>query len=172
MKKIIVALMAVLIIATGCESKEEKTNDSDVKTKETVGKKEVKGSISYKGADITPGKSFNEKSVDEQAEKSELPSCALAGMDHVYRYEDVEITANVKDGKETIYLVYFISENAKTNEGIKIGDTKDDMINTYGDGYTNDVTLYTYLSDNGKIKINFQIEDDIITGIDFTLVME
>lgn len=172
MRKIMVALMATLILTTGCTNKEEKNNGVLEPSSEVVGKKEVKGTLTYEGADVTPGKSFNEKSIAAKAEKSELPSCALEGMDHVYRYEDVEITANVNNGKETIYSVYFINENAKTPEGVGIGDSKDKMINTYGDGYTNDVSLYTYISDNGKVNINFQVENDVITGIDYTQVLK
>lgn len=173
MKKITIALMAILILTTGCTAKEDnkENNNSNVNSQE-VGKKEVKGTITYEGADVTPGKSFNEKSIAETAQKSELPSCALEGMDHVYRYSNVEITANVKDGKETIYSVYFITEDAKTPEGVGIGDSKDKMINTYGNGYTNDVSVYTYLSDNGKVNINFQIENDVITSIDYTQVIK
>lgn len=171
MKKLLIAFMAVLILTTGCSKPESKEEKETTKQQE-VGKKEVKGSLTYEGADITPGKSFNEKSIASTPEKSELPSCALEGMDHVYRYESVEITANVNKGKEIIYSVYFINENASTNEGVKIGDSKEKMINTYGDGYTNDESLYTYVSDNGKVNINFQIENNIITGIDFTQVLK
>lgn len=172
MKKIMVAMMAILILTTGCSTKEENKQDTGIKANESVGKKEVKGTITYMDADITPGKSFNEKSISATPEKSELPSCALEGMDHVYKYEDVEITANVKDNKETIYSVYFITENATTPEGIKIGDSKTKLIETYGSDYKDDVSLITYTSDNGKVNIDFQIENDSITGISYTQVLK
>lgn len=170
MKKIMVAILACLLITTGCVDKKTDVKDdtNDGNNVQNVGKKNITGTLTYMDADITPGRSFNAKSIAAEATKSELPSCAFEGMDHVYRYDNIEITANVKDGKETIYLVYFIDETAVTNEGVKIGDSKSRMLEAYGDGYTNDVTLYSYISDNGKVQINFQIEDDIITGIDYT----
>lgn len=171
MKKIIVAILACLLITTGCASKPDDALNNNSLESENVSKKEVKGTLTYMDADITPGKSFNEKSIAAKATKSELPSCALEGMDNVYRYDNIEITANVNGGKETIYSVYFLNETAQTNEGVKIGDSKSKMLEAYGSGYTNDVSLYTYVSDNGKVQINFQIENDVITGIDYTQVL-
>ncbi len=173
MKKIIIALMAALILTTGCSKKEENNPEmTNNNSSQEVGKKEVKGTLIYEGADITPGKAFNEKSIAATPEKSEIPSCALEGMDHVYRYEDIEITANVSGKKETIYSVYFITENASTTEGIRIGDSKEKLVNTYGSDFTDDITLYTYVSDNGKVNINFQIENETVTGIEYTQVIE
>ncbi|MCX4249593.1 MAG: hypothetical protein OSJ65_07545 [Bacilli bacterium] len=172
MKKIMVAMMAVLILTTGCSKKEESNQDTNVKTNESIGKKEVKGTLTFMDTDITPGKSFNEKSIASIPEKSELPSCALEGMDHVYKYEDLEITANVKDGKETIYSVYFITENVTTPEGVKIGDSKTKLLETYGSDFQDDVSLITYTSDNGKVKLNFQIENNTVSGIEYAQVLK
>jgi len=49
MKKIMVAMMAVLILTTGCSKKEESNQDTNVKTNESIGKKEVKGKVMKKG---------------------------------------------------------------------------------------------------------------------------
>ena len=179
MKKIIIGVAAVVIVVLGCllflnNNDTTDVQDSGSNVQENNGEKNMKDvtvSLSYKGADITPGKTFNEKSIADTALKSTLPSCAFEGEDNVYTYSNIEITANVSGKTETIYSVYFMDETVETNEGIKIGDSKAKMIEAYGDNYIDDVSLITYVDKNGDKQINFQIEDDIITGIEYILVL-
>ena len=180
MKKIIIGILAIGIIALGVlifvnSGKDEAVDKGSTNTQEneTINgeKKDVHVKLTYMGADITPGKTFKEKSIAAKANKSTLPSCAFEGDDNVYTYDNIEITTNVSGSTETIYSVYFIDETAKTNEGIKIGSTKEDMIKAYGTDFTDDVSLVTYIDEDGKKQINFELEDKIVTGIEYILVL-
>lgn len=182
MKKVVIGVLVAILVVVGCVvvlnvTKKEDTNktteEPKTEEKENVAgeDKAVKVALKYEGTDITPGKTFNEKSLSKKASKSTIPSCALEGEDNVYTYDDLEITANVNNGKETIYSVYFITSNVSTNEGIKIGDSKEKMIKAYGTDFTDDVSLCTYIDEDGKKQINFQIEDGIITGIEYIQVL-
>ena len=183
MKKIIIGILAIAIIAVGCllflnngkgdtdhENNTPNVQENDNKEKNM---KDVNVSFNYKGADITPGKSFNSKSIAEEAMKSTLPSCAFEGEDNVYTYSNIEVTANVSGKKETIYSVYFIDDSVETNEGVKIGDSKGKMLEVYGDNYLDDGndSLVTYRDKKGDKDLVFEIQDDTITGISYILVL-
>lgn len=177
MKKVIIAIIIILVVGgVGIfVFKGVNKNDEDTtKTQENQSGKVYDNNftLTYMDANITPGRSFNAKSIAAEATKSIIPSCALEGEDAVYTYEDIEITANVKDGKETIYSVYFLNENAKTNEGVKISDSKSKMEDAYGTDYINDVSLYTYVAKSGDFQINFQVEDAVITGIEYVQILK
>lgn len=177
MKKILLTclLFISLFVITGCgptKSEDSNTNagsNANSESGENKGQnmKKVNVSLTYMGTDITPGKTFNAKSISKTATKSTLPSCALEGEDNVYTYDNIEITANVSGKTETIFSVYFIDETVSTNEGIKIGDTKKKLVETYGDNYIDDETLITYVDETSKRQINFQIEDGIVSGIEY-----
>ena len=182
MKKVIIGVLAIVVIAVGTvlvfnaikggtddKGSSNKTQESDSNKKNM---KKVNVSLTYMGTDITPGKTFKEKSISKKASKSTLPSCAFEGNDNVYTYDNIEITANVSGKTETIYSVYFIDETAETSEGIKIGDTKKKLIEVYGDNYIDDISVITYVDETGKRQINFEIENDEITGIEYVLVIE
>ena len=158
-----VLICGILICLTGCG--EEKTKKGE-KSDSSSG-----FSIEYKGVDITPGKEFDETKISETAEKSEIPSCAFDGVDKVYTYPEVEITVAEIDGKDTVYSVYFIDENIATNEGVKISDPKDYMIEKYGNDYENSLsTKFDYVK-NG-VTLSFIVENDMITGIEYVLYVK
>lgn len=125
-------------------------------------------SLKYKGVEIVPGTEFNEDKIEDEAVLSEIPSCAFEGTDKVYTYDNVELIIAEIDGKDTVYSVYFIDDSAETNEGIKISDTKGDMIEKYGDNYE-EVLGNKYVYTKNNVEISFMIENDIITGIEYTL---
>lgn len=160
---IFVLICGILISLTACGEEKTKT---EAKSKASSG-----FLIKYKGVDITPGKSFDETEISETAEKSEIPSCAFDGVDKVYTYPEVEITVAEIDGKDTIYSVYFIDENIATNEGVKISDPKDFMLEKYGNDYENSLsTKFDYVK-NG-VTLSFIVENDIITGIEYVLYIK
>ena len=62
--------------------------------------------------------------------------------------------------------MYILDDSIKTNEGIAIGNTYQDMINTYGEDFSNEVNLYTYSV--GKYNLGFIVQNDIITSIEYS----
>lgn len=125
-------------------------------------------SIKYKDVEVVPGTEFNVDAINAEADFSEIPSCAFEGTDKMYTYDNVEIIATEIDGKDKVYQVYFIDDTISTNEGVKITDSKDLMIEKYGNEYEEKLgSKYVYTKNN--VELSFMIENDIITGIEYTL---
>lgn len=127
--------------------------------------------VSYSGLDVTPGVKFDyKKVVGEEPEISTIAGCALYGYDHVYTYDDIEIVANIneEDNVETVYSVYLRTDKVSTPEGIKIGSTVDELINTYGDNFDEFNGVYTF---NGVgIYMQVQTKDNLVTSIEYIMV--
>lgn len=157
---LIVAVVAVtLTILRNDEKKLADVNNEDIKLKEA---------IIYEGIKIIPGEEFKENTIQEEANYSEITSCAFEGNDKIYTYKGIEITLALIDGTYKVYEIYCINDMAETQEGIKITDSKSAMIEAYGTNYEEEFgNKYTYNEEN--IKKSFIIENDIITSIVYTV---
>ena len=161
---VIIGIIAMLIL-TGCNNQ---NNSQEGETIQTSLENTEKFSVNYNGVEVTPGTEFNEDAIEEEATFSEIPSCAFEGTDKVYTYSGMEITVATIDNKDTVYSVYFIDDSVETEEGVKIADSKEKMIEKYGENYTITLeTKYTYTS--GNVELSFIIENDMITSIEYTL---
>lgn len=168
-KKIIFIIIAILIIGAvvGVIILGSKKNESD-KTKETNAE-QTTFEVKYQDVEITPGKEFSADRIKEEANLSEIPSCAFNGVDKVYTYENFEIIVASVDGKDTVYSVYFDNDAMETTEGVKVTDTKDKMIEKYGNNYKQELGN-KYIYTNNNVELSFIIESDIITAIEYTLI--
>ena len=118
---IIIGIISILIL-TGCNKQEQEG------TIQTSQENTEKFSVEYNGVQVVPGTEFNAETIGEEAEFSEIPSCAFAGTDKVYTYAGMEITVATIDSKDKVYSVYFIDASVETEEGVKITDSKEKMI--------------------------------------------
>ena len=167
-KKSIIITIIVLAIAVVAFAIIYLINNKESNSIPTSSNEEI-FSLKYKGIEITPGIEFSENTINEENNVSEIPSCAFEGTDKVYTYENVEITVAKINGKDTVYSVYFINDLAETTEGVKISDSKDTMLEKYGDNYKKVLeNKYTYTKNN--VELSFIVENDTITGIDYTLI--
>ena len=158
MKKCIIILFAVVLILSGCKNKKEAEIVNEVKKIDYVFK--------YDGKSYNLGEKFNINDYDEPSEYSEVASCAFEGLDKTYKYDHFELTTYPVNGEDKLYIVYFLDDEIKTNEGIKISDSFEDMINAYGNDYYQEVNLYSYI--DGKRSIDFIVQNDVITSISYT----
>lgn len=101
--------------------------------------------------------------------KSESKSCAYDGMDRTYTYKDFVVKTYSKSKKGTEYVNSIVLKTSKvsTKEGLKIGNSKNDMIDIYGRAKSN-FGVYTYKK--GKCKLMIEVEDDKVTGITYVAV--
>lgn len=170
-KKIVFLVIAVVVIV-GCIFLIMRNGDN--KDKEVASENNAEGttlSIKYDNVEVTPGKEFKAEQIKEEANVSEIQSCAFDGMDKVYTYENFEVTVASVDGKDTIYSVYFDNDEVATTEGVRVTDTKDKMIEKYGTEYKEELGN-KYIYKDGNVELSFIIENDIITAIEYTLVTE
>lgn len=121
----------------------------------------------YNSIDIKPGTMFNNILVsledynsirEEPSNKNELETATI------YEYDQFEIETYYENNVEKIYSIRITSEDFKTNENISIGNTKQDMINTYGNSYE-EIENIIFIYKLSNTNLSFTLENDIITEI-------
>lgn len=168
MKKVIIAVCVLVVVVVGCIFLFSGNENDSVKTNKTNNRKDTFG-LKYENVDVTPGIEFNKDKIKKEAEVSVIPSCAIEGNDNIYRYDNMEITTNDYGDKEVVYSIYFLNETAVTNEGIKIGDAKEDVKKAYP-GIDDSVATYTY--DKDGVRAMFTIENDVVKAIEYIYIFE
>ena len=94
--------------------------------------------------------------------KSESKSCAYDGMDRTYTYNDfvVKTYSKSEKGSEYINSIVLLTSKVATKEGIKIGSSKNDVIDTYGRARAN-LGVYTYTKGKCKLMIELNKDDEV-----------
>ena len=146
MKKVIISLILMLFVLTGCKNKEEFFL--------TYNNKDIKLDTVYKDS--------------EYNDFFESENCAFGEKDITYIYDDIEIeTYGNKNNELIIYSIRLINDSVKTNEGIGLYDNVSLMIDKYGDDYVKEDNKYTY--NHGKTSLIFITDNDIIESIEYAL---
>lgn len=171
-KKCLLATAMMILCAglTAC-SGDSKSEGTQPQTQQ-----EVQASTGYvytsKGLTIKIDGSVTEY-VDKLGEPTgyyEAKSCAFDGMDKFWYYDGFTLQGYQKDGADLLYAITFDDDTVKTEEGVKIGDSKDKMTSAYGTDYSQDGTVYSYAS--GNMNLQFTVKDDVIMGITYALKTE
>ncbi len=165
---VVIAIAAYFLLNNKEESNQQASNNSTSVTQEENNTTAIK--LEYEGKDMTPGAVFSREIFGQEQSYSEVPSCAGQGTDKVYNYGSYEITAYQDGEEEKIYSVYFIDDQITTTEGVKISDDKSVMLEKYGESYEQTGNQYTYKS--GNVLLAFIVENDFITSITYSLVIE
>ena len=155
MKKIILSLILFIsmILLVGCQNK-----NNEVFT------------FKYNDKVYNLGEVFSKEKYGKELKYSEVASCAFEGIDKTYTYDHYEVTTYPVDNADKVYVILFLDDEVATTEGIKITDSKDDMIKKYGNDYKQEGNLYTYKKD--KTILNFIVENDVITSIEYNYEIE
>ncbi len=179
MKKVILILLivAVLIIG-GVEigvTMQKANKKGETSSGEEILKNETETDVytfSDNGKKIALGEVFSKESlgIGDEESYSEIASCAFEGLDKTYTYANYEITTYPDGDKDRIYTIYFLNTEAKTEEGVSVSDSLDKMLSTYGDNYEIQGNQYTYTK--GKTQLQFIVENDVITSIQYSYVTE
>lgn len=157
MKKLFIIIICIFLI-TGCkEKKQESLSITEFYP-------------TYNSIDIKPGTFFNNiiASIGNYNDVRIEPSNYYEGDANIYEYDTFEVETYYDDEIEKIYSIRITSEEQTTNENIKIGNTKKDMISVYGENYQNiEDTIFIYKLANTNL--SFTIENDIIIEIVYYL---
>lgn len=145
------------------DGKEEGAEASDQETSQEEGV----FSFEYKGATLIPGEPVDLSTLPKYASAAEVPSCAFGGNDKVYNFKTFELTAYLDETEERVYSIYFIDPNLPTTEGLRLGDTLDDMKSIYGENYETEGTSCTYT--RGDTLLIVITNKDIVTSIEYRL---
>lgn len=177
MKKVIliVLVVAVLIIGgveIGVTMQKAKKEGETSSGEEILKKEEEAYTFSDNGKKIALGEVFSKESlgIGDEESYSEIASCAFEGLDKTYTYANYEITTYPDGDKDRIYTIYFLNTEAKTEEGVSVSDSLEKMLQIYGDNYEIQGNQYTYTK--GKTQLQFIVENDVITSIQYSYVTE
>lgn len=124
-------------------------------------------SFTFQGIQLTPGAAFVPDAMPKPDATYEIPSCAFEGVDTVYSYAALEVTACGPVGQQQIYSVFLVDVNTPTGEGIYMGDTKAMVIAAYGSGYVENGTEWVYTKGNTTLHLLFQ--GDTIISIEYRM---
>ena len=170
-KKVLILIAIIVVIVIGAVIFFVTQNSDKVKNLDTeVSVENENFNVSYLGVDVTPGIPYDRNSIPEEGTYSEIPSCAFEGTDNVSTFSHVEITSAQINGVESVYSVYFLDPEVQTQEGVMISDERAKVIEKYGNDYEEVGNKITYTK--GQVQLSFIIENDLVTSIEYVLVVD
>jgi len=99
------------------------------------------------------------------------PSCAFDGEDRIFQYSNIQIHTYPKGDDDYVHTISLRDDTIRTTEGrIYLGSSLQDMLDAYGDEYEYDNDMYKYT--RGLTTLEFFIEDDIVIGITYGLIIQ
>ena len=165
--------LAVCLIAGGCGKEPERTvvigNDNSVS--DTNEEKEVKGesfAFVHNNVEITPNDLVDPLVTALGSDYSyyESPSCAYIGLDKCYVYKGFTIyTYPDDDAVDHVLQVVLTDDTLRTPEGLMIGDTKEKVLELYGNDYAESDGSYAYTK--GKTSLMIIMKDDRVLSIQY-----
>lgn len=122
------------------------------------------------GIKIKPNDNFSDivDSLGEPDTYFESESCAFQGLDKVYTYGSVTIKTYPKDDIDYVLSIEFKDDITKTDEGIKIGSSSDEISSVYGEPSASNDSSITYT--DGNANLNFILTDGKVSYITYTRV--
>jgi len=100
----------------------------------------------------------------------EAPSCAFDGIDRIYAYPGLQIHTYPKGEEDHVHTVSLRDDSVQTEGGIYLGSSLNMVVLAYGDDYELDTGMYQYT--RGKTTLAFYIEDNMVIGITYGLIIE
>lgn len=179
MKKL--SILLVLLLLVGCSDAEPTSTDNQTvevdndktQTKDKTKQNDESG-FEFESNGVTIAINQEAKTVVEKLGDSldyfEAPSCAFDGMDKIYTYNGFELHTYEVDGVDYVLSVIFLDDSVTTKEGVYLFSSLDDVLEVYGENYTENQGLYTY--EKGDTTLSFLIENDEVVSIEYMAVVE
>ena len=157
MKRMILLALALLLLA-GCGGKEAA----------------VSPALTVDGTTFTHESTVDEilTALGEDFTYYEAISCVYDGMDKTYDYGDVTVYT-YPDSETDRLMELYCTGGEVSAQGITVGSAKDDVVKTFGTGYTEEGTVLTYSlkaseAQNTPASLYFELEDGNVTAIAIT----
>lgn len=191
MKKLIAILLSSLMLLslTACGEGESNTQTDPVQTQPTDSQSvenetteqtepseettpvEVTGfGLTYLGVLLTPGQVFDAAALPEANSVYTVPSCAIEGMDNVYCYDGIEVTAFNDGTQEIIYSIWLSDPNLTTDEGLTFGDDTAKLTELYGEDRMENGTALVYT--RGDTQLSLIMQDGTVIDIQYLWIAE
>jgi len=101
--------------------------------------------------------------LGEPSSYHESDSCAYQGLDKVYTFPFFVIYTYPVDGKDFISSIEVKADTVTTDEGVRIGSSKEDVIKAYGSEYDEQGSVIKYK--RGECILSFVFTDNAVSGI-------
>ena len=157
MKRMILIALALLLLA-GCGGKEAA----------------VSPALTVDGTTFTHESAVDEilTALGEDFTYYEAISCVYDGMDKTYDYGDVTVYT-YPDGDTDQLMELYCTGGEVSAQGITVGSAKDDVVKTFGTGYTEEGSVLSYSlkateAQNTPASLYFELEDETVTAIAIT----
>lgn len=144
MKRILCFLAAIML----CMSLVSCGGTNDAKEAYTFRKGNVEIAI---GDEVAPVL----EALGDWNDYDEKPSCGFSGISKLYVYGSFEIETYPVDGKDYVYSVKLYDDSVATAEGIRIGSSKAQVVEVYGDADSESGTILTYRAKNMYLQFIF-----------------
>lgn len=159
MKHFLPVVLLLLLVFSGCSGKTAQT---------------VEPALTVSGTEITGETAVEDvlALLGEEYEYYEAISCVYDGMDKTYTYEDcIVYTYPMEDGDHLMEL--YCTGDDVSAQGIAVGASRDDVIETFGDGYSEEGAMLIYSlepssSNNAPASLYFELADDTVTAVAMT----
>ena len=100
----------------------------------------------------------------------EAPSCAFDGIDRVFGFPGVQIHTYPLDGEDFVHTISLRDDTVSTTGGIFLGQSLDDVIEVYGNDYTQEYGMFTFAI--GQTTLSFLVENNVVIAITYGLTLD
>lgn len=97
----------------------------------------------------------------------EQDSCAYQGKDKIYTYSGFQVGVYPVNGVDKISFIYLLDNTVSTPEGIKIGSTAAQVMETYGKDYEEQFGVYRYVLGNTQLVVS--TTNKVVDGIEYQI---
>lgn len=161
MKDIIGLILAVLILFGGCGQKGEAPPEENGNLGVQIQNVQVR--MHDEAAPIL-------EALGKPLSYTEVPSCAFEGMEKNYYYGSFYVTTRPEDGNEYIQCLWFTDDSVATEEGVRIGDSREAVEAAYGADSKKGENEYVIQEGNAKLVI--LLTNDLVTHVQYDALIE
>ena len=100
----------------------------------------------------------------------EAPSCAFDGIDRIFRFPGMQIHTYPLGEEDFVHTISIRDDSILLDGDLYLGNSWEDFSAMYGDGYVQDVDMFTYTKQSTTL--SFLVEEGNVTAITYGLIME
>ncbi|MBQ3014663.1 MAG: hypothetical protein IJD75_05980 [Clostridia bacterium] len=158
MKKLLIYLLLATVLLSLVACKDNETPPEEEKKVYTFTSGSTQIAINADAAPIVAA-------LGQWRDYAESPSCATTGLDKIYIYPGFEIYTVPEGDKDRISMIRLYDDTVATEEGIRVGATKEAVIAAYG---TPDQTYDTNITyEMVGMYLQFSLQDGVVTSIQY-----
>jgi len=100
----------------------------------------------------------------------QTPSCAFEGYDRIFGFGAINVHTYPLGDDNFVQVISIRDDSVTTVNGIRLGDSWEDVLAAYGIDYEQNFSIYTFT--RGNTTLAFFIEDGIVVEITYSLLFE